>query len=294
MISPKVAPNPSSADPRACYLCGSSAIKIVVANPSYSFKTCSACGFRMQHPLPDPEEEAKLYDDDFYAVRELQLGLDEQDAMVRTLIDSRVNLLAELNGGRGSLLDVGAGTGLFVEAARRAGWNATGIETSAAGVRIASRLTSAPVTQRRLEDVDESGVYDAVTMWDVLEHIADPRAALVICRRLLKPRGLVAISLPNMAGFKARMLGKRWRYYRREFGHLSHFSPRTLSELLRQSGYSTLVIRTAGFFNLGRPFGLQPAQVRRARVLGAIQAAADSAVGRAGMGEDLVAVARGV
>lgn len=275
-----------------CYLCGRSTHH-VVANAGYSFQSCVSCGFRMQHPLPDPADDEGIYGDEFYADRSLDRGLDAQDAVNRSLIDQRVHQLTEVNGGPGALLDVGAGTGLFVEACVRAGWQATGIDPSAAAVRIAEKVTSAKVLHGRLEDVVVEPKYDAVTLWDVLEHLSDPRAGLRRIAGLLAPHGVVAISLPNVSGLKSRLLGKRWRYYRRDFGHVSHFSPSTLTMLLGQAGFAPVAVRTSGLFNLGKAFGLNPAEVRADhRLLSRMQAAADAAAGGMGLGEDLVVVGR--
>lgn len=276
-----------------CYLCGKPTAHLVVANAEYSYVQCSSCGFRRRHPLPTAEEEDRLYKDEYYLDRGLEADLDHQPALMRSLIENRVKTLTELNGGPGRLLDVGAGTGLFVEASLRAGWKAEGLETSAAAVRIASSITRAPVVLGRLEEHSFDGPFDSVTLWDVLEHVTDPRATLVRIRDLLRPRGLVGISLPNASGMKARVLGHRWRYYQRSFGHMSHFSPQNVVALFDQAGYKLERLDTTGSFNLGKPFGLDPVAVReRHHKLNAVQSLADRATGRLGLGESLVAIAR--
>jgi SAM-dependent methyltransferase len=247
----------------------------------------------MMNPLPNPEDDEQLYGDEFYVERGLEVGLDEQNVIMRRLIEARVRLLTELIAGPGTLLDVGAGTGLFVEASTRAGWRAIGIETSAAAARIASRIGSTSVRQGRLEDSSFAEKFDVVTLWDVLEHLANPRSTLRRIRGLLSDHGLVAISLPNVEGLKAKALGTRWRYYRREFGHVSHFSPKTLVTLLEQAGFVPVQVTTSGAFNLGKPFHLDPVEVlMKHPALGRLQSLADRAVGRIGLGEDLRVIAR--
>ncbi len=279
--------------PATCYLCGSPKTRLLIANQTYSFQSCASCGFRMEDPLPSPRDDDELYGDEFYRERGLEVGLDEQNPIMRRLIAERLRLLTELNGSPGTLLDIGAGTGLFVEASTRAGWRALGIETSAAATRIAARIGTSSVRHGRLEDVSFEEKFDVVTLWDVLEHLADPRATLRRIRELLNDGGLVAVSLPNVAGLKARALGLRWRYYRREFGHVSHFSPETLAILLEQAGFDPVQVRTSGAFNLGKPFHLDPVDVvTKHRVLARLQSMADGAVGRVGLGEDLRVIAR--
>ena len=285
----------ASNGPQPCYLCGRSTTRLVVANAGYSYVACSSCGFRRRDPLPTAEEEDHLYLDEYYLDRRLEADLDHQPQLMRDIIDDRVKILTELNGAPGRLLDLGAGTGLFVEASRRAGWNSMGVETSAAAVRIAGTITRAPVVMGRIEDLSLDGSLDAVTLWDVLEHVHDPRATLGAIGRHLRPDGLVGISLPNVGGLKARVQGNRWRYYQRSFGHLSHFSPRTMAKLLAQAGYKIERLTTTGSFNLGKPFRLDPVAVRERHAgLSAMQGLADGAVSRLGVGESLVAFARRV
>ena len=130
-----------TADLNSCYLCGKRTAHLVVANAEYSYVLCSSCGFRRRHPLPSAEEEDRLYEDEYYVDRGLESDLDHQSILLRSLIENRVETLTRLNGGPGRLLDLGAGTGLFVEASLRAGWKAEGLETSAAAVRIAGTIT---------------------------------------------------------------------------------------------------------------------------------------------------------
>jgi SAM-dependent methyltransferase len=276
-----------------CYLCGRSTTRLVVANAHYSYLVCSSCGFRMQQGDAISEADQELYDDEFYAERGLDISLDRQDPMMRNLIMHRVDTLTAILGHPGSLLDIGAGTGLFVQASTMKGWRAVGIEKSAAAVRIADRIGAGVVTQGGLEELASGQRFDAVTLWDVLEHLEDPRLALKKTHDLLQAGGLVAISLPNVAGMKARILGNRWRYYRHSFGHRSHFSPGTLTTLLGQANFVPVRVQTSGHFNLGKPFGLGPAQVRQShRILSKLQSLVDAAAGGLGVGEDLLVIAR--
>ena len=277
----------------ACYLCGSTRTRLVKANPDYSYVECSSCGFRRKDSLPTADEEAGLYQDDYYNDRGLQVDLDAQSRLMRRLIERRVEKLSELNGGPGRLLDVGAGTGLFMEAGMRAGWVAEGVDISAAAVSMARQITSANVIQGGLDDVPPKGDFDAVTMWDVLEHLGDPRAALARVRTLLRPEGLVGISFPNVGGLRSRLLGTRWRYFQREIGHISHFSPGTLRAILEQAGFVVVAIETSGLVNIGKPFGLDPDAVSEGHaLLATVQAVIDGAPGAFGLGENIVAFAR--
>lgn len=277
----------------ACYLCGSTDLTLHQANADYAFVRCGRCGFRRQHPVPDPGSLTVLYHSEFYQDRGLDRSFDDLPRFARELIGDRVKRLTQAAGKPGRLLDVGCGTGLFLEAARRAGWEVRGTETSEDSIAYARRFTQAPIFQGELADLDDSSTYDAITYWDVLEHLPDPRAELRRARDRLNPGGVLGVSLPSVQGIKARLQGDAWRYYAPSMGHISHFTPKTMSMLLSQAEFQVIELRTQGAFNLWKFLGEDPLSVRQSRpALHAIQQMADDAAGSLGLGETLTALAR--
>ena len=149
-----------------------------------------------------------------------------------------------------SLLDVGAYIGVFVEVATRAGWDAKGIEPSAWGVAQAQQR-GLRVLQGTQEAPALAGQqFDVLTMWDVIEHVADPLAELEQARRLLKPGGWLAVHTMDVDSVAARVLGPRWPWLMDM--HLTYFSKRTLADMLRKAGFEVVWVGTQGrFLRLG-------------------------------------------
>ena len=109
-----------------------------------------------------------------------------------------------------ALLDVGAYIGVFVEVAAAAGWRAQGVEPSAWAAAEAQRRGLA-VHAGTLESAalpPES--FDVVTMWDVIEHLADPTTELASARRLLRPGGWLVVHTMDIGSPVARLMGARW------------------------------------------------------------------------------------
>jgi 2-polyprenyl-3-methyl-5-hydroxy-6-metoxy-1,4-benzoquinol methylase len=284
---------PPVADLPACYLCGSTAVTMHAANREYAYVRCRRCGLRRQYPVPDPDSLTVLYHSEFYQDRGLDKTLDDLPRFARELLADRLDRLTRAVGKPGRLLDVGCGTGLFLETARRAGWEARGTETSEDSIAYARKFTSAPIFHGELANLDDSTTYDALTYWDVLEHLPDPRAELRLARERLNPGGVVGVSLPSVQGLKARLQRDAWRYYAPSMGHISHFTPRTLSALLTQAGFRVLDVRTLGAVNLWRFLGEDPLSVRQSRpALHAIQRLADNTAGALRLGETITALAR--
>jgi 2-polyprenyl-3-methyl-5-hydroxy-6-metoxy-1,4-benzoquinol methylase len=150
-----------------------------------------------------------------------------------------------LEGTTGRLLDVGCGLGFFVQAAGKVpGWQAEGWEISVLAARWGVERLGVRIATGPLEDAGFArGSFDLVTLWDVIEHLADPHATLGGCRDLLRDGGRLFLHTPNVDVQlpKARLqraLGLRpatgWLQPR---DHLQHWSPATIRRLLEQNGF---------------------------------------------------------
>ena len=82
-------------------------------------------------------------------------------------------------------------------------------------------------------------------MWDVLEHVTDPEADIRIIARLLRPGGVIAINTPDSGSLYARVMGKEWHLLVPP-EHLHLFSERSITALLRRSGFSVEKVSKIG------------------------------------------------
>jgi SAM-dependent methyltransferase len=141
----------------------------------------------------------------------------------------------------GRVLDVGCASGLFLKLLAGAGWTVEGIEPSETLYR---RATTALVDVGQvhcgtLEQADlPQASFDAITVWDVLEHVPDPVRFLTLCRSLLKPSGRLFLNVPNLDSKEARMFGKCWPMLLAE--HLNYFNRNSLNICARKSGLEWL------------------------------------------------------
>ncbi len=195
---------------------------------------CVRCGLIFQNPQPDAESVLAAYEevvDERYA--------EEREGRVHTFRRALRELEEYATPGR--LLDVGAHLGVFVEVARARGWDAEGIEPSRWAVAEA-RARGLPVTCGALAELREpAGSFDAITMWDVIEHFPDPLAELRRAYDLLGSGGILAVSTMDVDAPIARVLGRRWPWYMQM--HLVYFSRRTLAHMLEVSGFEVLNVR---------------------------------------------------
>lgn len=129
------------------------------------------------------------------------------------------------------ILDIGCASGYFVRALLDNGWDAQGIDGNRRAIeagRVQFKLESR-ISEGDLEDVEMRGSYDAVCLFDVLEHLARPASMLRSATSIVKPGGLVMISVPN-----SRMSWRPPLDYPPH--HISRFSPEALVAAARENG----------------------------------------------------------
>ena len=145
------------------------------------------------------------------------------------------------------LLDVGANFGHFLKEARDV-WDATGIEISKAAVDRSHQLFGPLpnfVGSIYEPPPEAKGPWEAITLWDVIEHVPDPKGALERIRDLLAPGGKLYLSTPDAGSVVAKAMGPRWHYLD-PVQHIVLFGRRNLSRLLEETGFRVRETRSFG------------------------------------------------
>jgi SAM-dependent methyltransferase len=142
----------------------------------------------------------------------------------------------------GRLLDVGCSCGYFLEVAAARGFDVHGVEFSRNAIAAASPNIRPRIFEGTLEHMPDSGPFDVVSAFDLLEHVHEPRAFLRRCAGVLKPGGLLLISTPDTEHFLRFVMRSRWPMLQ-PMQHLFLFSRRALAGALRAEGFDD--VRTA-------------------------------------------------
>jgi 2-polyprenyl-3-methyl-5-hydroxy-6-metoxy-1,4-benzoquinol methylase len=196
---------------------------------------CRDCGLAQSKPPVGIEEIEELYRD----VEDPEYFASEQERR-----ESFRNALERLEAQspRGRLLEIGSSVGLFLDEARRAGWEVYGIEPSRWAAE-STRARGLSVFNGTLEEfVPEGGPFDAVVSWDVWEHLEDPIAALSRAYDLLKPGGLFVFTTVNLGGLGRKLFRGRWPWFMRM--HLHYFTQESLTRMVREAGFEVLATST--------------------------------------------------
>lgn len=213
-----------------CPLCGGDS-QMQFTKSAYRYFKCH-CGFVFIWPRPSQQKLQEMYRDygEHYWITQRMVNF----AFSPTKSWREIQFVGRF-ASRGTLLDVGCSTGSFVKAARERGFDAEGVDISAPAVRFGQDM-GLPLYVLDILRESPRELYDLVTMWATLEHLPDPRQYLRRARDLLKPGGLLFVSVPNYAGITQTLLGKRDRYVGRD--HLNYFQPRVLRQGLKAEGFS--------------------------------------------------------
>jgi SAM-dependent methyltransferase len=218
----------------ACPVCGESRRERLFVKDDWPIARCPACSLVYVDAVLDRDALDALYGRDYFEGDTFAHYLAERDVRVGSARGRVQHLSAIVPGGR--LLDVGCAAGFFLEAAAEC-YAVTGVEISAYASEYARETLGHRVFTGEIFDAPlREGEFDVVTLWDVVEHLADPRSVLAEIARVTRPGGLLALTTGNVEGPLARRDLEHWDLMFPP-GHLSFFSPRTVERLLNDAGF---------------------------------------------------------
>ncbi|MDD5383257.1 MAG: class I SAM-dependent methyltransferase [Gallionella sp.] len=146
------------------------------------------------------------------------------------------------------LLDVGCSSGAFLHAAVKLGFRAEGVEPAPKAAATA-QAAGLKVYQGLLQEAGYAdGQFDAITLFEVIEHLQQPQELMQECRRILRPGGILLIGTGNAGSWSMAAMGARWEYLHiaKHGGHVSFFNLGSIASLAQHSGFSVAAVRTRG------------------------------------------------
>jgi SAM-dependent methyltransferase len=230
-----------------CPVCGHASLTPVlkvtdfsVSKEVFDIAHCAACTARFTQGIPAQEAIGPYYQfEDYISHTNTKKGLvNRLYHAVRkiTLKQKRKKVLQYSGLQKGSLLDVGCGTGAFLNEMRQYGWSITGLEPDAATRARAAELHQ--VTPLPAEEIYQlpAAQFDAITLWHVLEHVHDLQGYMKRLFALLKPGGCLLIAVPNYTSKDAAIYKEFWAAWDVP-RHLYHFSPAAMEALAQRHGF---------------------------------------------------------
>lgn len=226
----------------ACPLCTSTHSMPLFSGPDrvhgvpgrFTIVTCANCGLRYQNPRPTADSFAAIYPPDYgpYQPTSVETGRLHPDLAMAC------RFVAKQQPHAGRLLDIGCGPGLFLRAMRRQhpGWQLHGVEPDARAAGLA-QAAGLDVQHCTLEAATlPAASWDAITLWNVIEHLPDPLAMLRRIGGLLRPGGKLYLAAPICDSWDAQLFGRYWTGWELP-RHFFAFDTRSLTQLLQAAGF---------------------------------------------------------
>ncbi|MDX1753448.1 MAG: class I SAM-dependent methyltransferase [Salinimicrobium sediminis] len=207
-----------------------------VSGEHFELRKAEGLDLLVTFPRPENDKLSAYYKSENYISHTDSKGsfLDKVYQQVKNLmLKKKIGWIERTHPKKGKILDIGAGTGDFLVAAKNAGWDTFGVEPN-----FRARKLAAKKGVDLLEDISSfpDSYFDVITMWHVLEHVPDLDSHLNELDRILKPDGLLVIAVPNFKSFDAQKYKEHWAAYDVP-RHLYHFSPEAMRKIFQEKGF---------------------------------------------------------
>lgn len=212
---------------------------------TFNLFLCSGCSLLFTNPRPEENSIGNYYQSsDYISHSNTSKGLINflYQKVRNFTLAVKTELINSFYPAKGSLLDLGCGTGHFLKAAKDNGWQVDGIEPDENARKLACTLIESKVKGNFLQEAFD-GNYSIITAWHVFEHIHQIDSTLKKLKSLLKTDGKLIVAVPNYTSFDAKKYGSFWAAYDVP-RHLYHFSPSAMEALLNRHGFK--IITTKG------------------------------------------------
>jgi 2-polyprenyl-3-methyl-5-hydroxy-6-metoxy-1,4-benzoquinol methylase len=215
------------------------AVDYTVSKEEFSIWHCDNCSLRFTQSIPEQSGIGRYYQSaEYISHSDTGKGIINRLYHIvrkRTLAGKRKLIQNSTGLRKGHILDVGAGTGAFLNEMKTAMWSTTGIEPDTGAREMAKKLYNLELGDpHTLFDLPQDN-YDAITLWHVLEHVHDLNGYIVRLKKLLKSTGKLFIAVPNYTSHDAAAYGQYWAAYDVP-RHLYHFSPESMQRLMEVHG----------------------------------------------------------
>lgn len=207
---------------------------------TFNIVQCASCGFRFTNPRPEEAEAGKYYQSEEYISHS-----DTRKGLINNLyhyarkftLKKKLKLVISVsNKQQGNILDLGCGTGAFLNTCKESGWQVQGIEPSAGAREFARKNYGLALNDVNTWEKISSGSLDVVTAWHVLEHVYKLEDEVQQVKRSLKSDGTFVVALPNCSSADAQFYGPYWAAYDVP-RHIWHFTPADVKRFFEKQGF---------------------------------------------------------
>jgi len=227
--------------------------KVIEKSKKYKVLQCNTCGFIHVQPIPSKKQLDKIYSNEYYSSEKPSYIKDNLEDLKwwHSVYKDRLETIEKLIGKKQNkkLLELGSGPGLFLKYAKSNGWKVVGIEPSKQPFQFSNK-NKVNVINDFYENISPKslGKFDAIVMFEFLEHIPDPKSVLNFAKQVLKKNGIICVGVPNDYN-PLQQVAKRGlklkTYWLAPPFHLNYFTIESLTKLLKQNGFNPAYTETS-------------------------------------------------
>ena len=201
-----------------------------VSQESFEIVSCNNCGFRFTNPRPAESALGKYYESEDYISHTNQGNnlVNNLYKLARIYTIQEKSKLIRKWGRKGHLLDIGCGTGEFIDYNKKLNWAVSGVEVNDKARTQAEELVGQSLFSS-LEAVPRDQQYQAITLWHVLEHISQLEESCQKIKSLLAPKGVLMVAVPNCESYDATYYDQYWAAFDVP-RHLYHFTQQSMEQ----------------------------------------------------------------
>jgi SAM-dependent methyltransferase len=203
---------------------------------------CSDCSFLTADLKLSDEELTKLYGPDYFHDGEYENYIAEKAAL-QLNFKHRLKLIFSLPsiGKQSQIFEIGCAYGFFLELLSGQFANAAGIDIAEDATKYAREVLNVDAIHGNFIDFEPDFNPDVICLWDVIEHLKNPREVLEHAHQITAPKGYVLITTGDVQSINARLRGPKWRLIHPPT-HLHYFSKKSIRSLLQDVGYENIRI----------------------------------------------------
>lgn len=230
----------AESDKPQCPLCRTYNLSKKYSLGDYSFYFCSTCDLGFTHPMPTEEQLFQFYNSSYFNSSQflkdtkLLIGYQNYSAEKEIHLANARYIINKLNrfwvGAPGTLLEIGCAMGFFLDYARSLGWKVKGVDLAEDAVNFAKEKLGLDILKGDVFSLNaNTNSFDACISIGTLDHLKNPLAVLDEISRILKPKGLLLITIGSISELVP--------FHYRPPEHLFYFSRKSLKIALEKSGF---------------------------------------------------------